>query len=122
MSDWTRKLTGAQVGYAATDAYASLMLFYELEARRLGMREVPGRGEFDVGGRRWEEGEVGIEDEGEWATEEEEESDRVVAGGEKATKNGSTRASRLAAIRAALLSQNAKQPDVFSRRGFGRPA
>lgn len=42
-SDWSKPLQHEQSSYAATDAYASFMLFHALEAKRLALDPVPGR-------------------------------------------------------------------------------
>jgi len=48
MSNWALRLNSSQCNYAATDAYASLQAFYELERKRVGMESVPSRPEFVV--------------------------------------------------------------------------
>ena len=42
-SDWTKALKKEQVDYAASDGYAGLMLWYELERRRLALSPMPDR-------------------------------------------------------------------------------
>ncbi|KAF2454979.1 ribonuclease H-like domain-containing protein [Lineolata rhizophorae] len=42
-SDWSRELSPEQREYAATDAYAGLMLFRKLEEKRLRMKPTPPR-------------------------------------------------------------------------------
>jgi hypothetical protein len=51
VSNWHQELRSDQCTYAATDAWAAVCLFYELERKRLDMEPVPPRPEFAELGR-----------------------------------------------------------------------